>query len=148
MKQASANTVSKFVLEDLISRYRFINKIVTDNGPEFQGELVKLLEHYDLPHISISPYNSQANGVVEQRYFAIRKAIVKACQGKIQDWPSKLKAALFANNITIRRSTGYSAYYLLHGIDPLLSFNLTESTFMVEGFKEDLSTSDLLALCI
>ena len=68
-----------------------------------QGELVKLLENYNLPHIPISPYNSQANGVVEQGHFAIREAIVKACQGKIQDWPSKLKAALFADNITVRR---------------------------------------------
>ena len=101
MKQASAKAISKFVLEDLIFHYGFINKIVTDNGPEFQGELVKLLENYDLPHIPISPYNSQANGVVEQGHFAIREAIVKACQGKIQDWPSKLKAALFADNITV-----------------------------------------------
>ena len=90
------------VLEDLIFHYGFINQIVIDNSPEFQGELVKLLEHYDLPHIPISPYNSQANGVVEQGHFAIREAIVKACQGKIQDWPGKLKAALFADNITVR----------------------------------------------
>ena len=148
LKQASAKAVPKFVMEDLIFRYGFINKIVTDNGPKFQGELVKLLEKYNLPYIPISPYNSQANGVVEQGHFAIREAIVKACQGKIQDWPSKLKATLFADNITVHRSTGYSAYYLLHGIDPLLPFDLTESTFMVEEFKEDLSTSDLLALCI
>ena len=47
-----------------------------------------------------------------------------------------------------QRSTGYSAYFLLHGTDPILPFDLWESTFLVEGFKDNLSQEELLALRI
>jgi len=36
----------------------------------------------------------------------------------------------------------------LHGLHPLLPFDLFEATFLVEGFKSGISTSDLLALHI
>jgi hypothetical protein len=63
-------------------------------------------------------------------------------------WPDKLRAALFADNITVRWSTGYSRYFLLHGIDPVLPFDIWESTFLVEGFKDNLFQEELLALHI
>jgi hypothetical protein len=37
---------------------------------------------------------------------------------------------------------------LLHATDPILPFDLTEATFMVEGFRAGLSTAELLALQI
>ncbi|KAF8547333.1 hypothetical protein OG21DRAFT_1390657, partial [Imleria badia] len=40
--KASASAVAKFVLEDLILRYRCIGRIVTNNGPEFKGALAEL----------------------------------------------------------------------------------------------------------
>ena len=148
MKRATAQAIANFVLDNLIYRHGCISQIVTDNGPEFQGALAKLLEQHNIPQVYISPYNSQANGVVEQGHFALREALVKACSQNISEWPIKLRAALFADNITTRRSTGYSAYYLLYGVDPVLPFDLVESTFLVEGFKRNLSTSTLLALRI
>lgn len=136
------------MLEDLILHFGYIGKIVTKNGPQCKGAVGELLKRYNIPQVFISPYNSQANGVVEQGHFAIREALVKACKGHIHLWPEKVKAALFADNITIRRSTGYSAYFLLHETDPVLPFDLLESTFLVEGFRENISHEELLALHI
>ena len=118
--KASARAVATFVLEDLILYYGCIGKIVTDNAPEFKGALSDLLRQYSIPQVYISPYNSQANGVVEQGHYAVREALVKAYKGNIHLWPNKLRMALFADNITVRRSTGYSAYFLLHGTNPIL----------------------------
>lgn len=53
---------------------------------------------------------------------------------------------LFADRITVRKATGFSPFYLLHGIEPLLPFDLTEASFMVEGFRSGLTTAELLAL--
>ena len=89
--------------EDIILHYGCIGRIVTDNGPEFKGALSELLTKHNIPQVLISPYNSQANGVAEQGHFAIREALVKACEGNIHLWPDKLRAALFADNITVRR---------------------------------------------
>jgi hypothetical protein len=42
--------------------------------------------------------------------------------------------------------TGFSPYYLLHGVHPVLPFDLFEATFLVEGFKSNMTTIELLAL--
>ena len=56
--------------------------------------------------------------------------------------------AFFADRITIHRSTGFSPYYLLHGVHPVLPFDIVESTIMVEGFRSETTQSELLALRI
>lgn len=147
LQTASARAVAMFVLEDLILCYGCIGKIVIDNGPEFKGTLSDLLKQYSIPQVYISPYNSQANGVVEQWHYA-KRSLGESLQGCIHLWPNKLQMALFADNITIRRSTGYSAYFLLHGTNPILPPDLWEFTFLVEGFQQNLPSQDLLALRI
>ncbi|KIP02207.1 hypothetical protein PHLGIDRAFT_79475 [Phlebiopsis gigantea 11061_1 CR5-6] len=81
-----------------------------------------------------------------RRHFIIREAIVKACEGKISKWPEHVHHAFFADKVTIRRATGVSPYYLLHGVQPVLPFDLTEASLLVSGFHANMTTSELLAL--
>lgn len=148
LKVASATELAKFFWEQIYCRYGAIGEVVTDNGPECKGAFEKLLKRMKIPQIRISPYNSKANGVVERGHFTIREAIVKACKGKLQNWPDMVPIAFFADRIATSEATGYSAYYLLHGVDPVLPFDLTESTFMTSGFTSGMSSVDLLALRI
>ncbi|KLO04725.1 hypothetical protein SCHPADRAFT_840306 [Schizopora paradoxa] len=106
------------------------------------------MNRYGIPQVAISAYNSKANGVVERGHFIIREAIVKACNGKVSQWPDKVQIAFFADRVTITRSTGFSPFYLLHGIDPILPFDLVEATCLVEGFYDGMPSADLLALRI
>ncbi|KAA1478920.1 hypothetical protein DENSPDRAFT_752872, partial [Dentipellis sp. KUC8613] len=76
----------------------------------------------------------------------IREAIVKECRGDIDQWPSKLPHALFADKVTVSQVTGFSPFFLIHGVHPVLPFDLTEATFLVEGFRSGMSASSLLAL--
>uniref|UniRef100_UPI001ABA6527 hypothetical protein n=1 Tax=Aetokthonos hydrillicola TaxID=1550245 RepID=UPI001ABA6527 len=99
-------------------------------------------------HIVISPYNKRANGVVERGHLDIRNSIIKSCEGNLQLWPSKVAHAFFADKTIAKRGTGYSPFWLLHGVEPVLPFDLAEATFMVEGFRSGMSTSELLALRI
>ncbi|THU81529.1 hypothetical protein K435DRAFT_693342 [Dendrothele bispora CBS 962.96] len=63
-------------------------------------------------------------------------------------WPNFLYAALFTIRITTSRATGFSPYYLLYGTHPVLSFDVTESTWQTLDWDKVSSTSDLLALRI
>ena len=63
-----------------------------------------------------------------------------------KDWPSKLPIALFADRVTVSRVTGFSAYYLLHGVHPVLPFDLADATFLVDGFTTGMSSEELLVL--
>ncbi|KAI0080199.1 hypothetical protein K474DRAFT_1576485, partial [Panus rudis PR-1116 ss-1] len=78
----------------------------------------------------------------------IRESILKDCGKRIQDWPNKVHLAFFADRVTTRRVTGFSPFYLLHGTDPILPFDLTEATFMISGYHAGLSSAELLALCM
>ncbi|KAI0363456.1 hypothetical protein BV20DRAFT_958225, partial [Pilatotrama ljubarskyi] len=69
-------------------------------------------------------------------------------KGEISRWPDLLPHAQFADRITIWQSTGFSLYFLLHGVHPVLPMDLRESTFMVQGLRQGLTHSELLALHI
>lgn len=113
-----------------------------------KGAFEELTRRYGIPHIKISPYNAKANGVVERGHFIIREAIVKSCENQINKWPEKVQAAFFADRVTTSRSTGFSPFYLLHGVHPVMPFDLTEATFLVQGFHANMKSEDLLALRI
>jgi hypothetical protein len=103
-----------------------------------------------VPHVSISPYNKHANGVVERGHSILREAIVKMCDkdnnGQIKNWHKHVDAAVFADQVTISGVTGFSPYYLLHGVHLVLPFDLFEATFLVEDLKSNMTTTELLAL--
>ena len=148
LRKASAANIAKFFWEEIICRYGAIGEVVTDNGPEVKGAFDELMRRYGIPQIRISAYNSKANGVVERGHFIIREGIVKSCNGNVNEWPNKVHHAFFADKCITRRSTGFSPFYLLHGVHPVLPFDLTEATFMVQGFYSGMSTEELLALRI
>ena len=103
------------------------------------------MDRYGIPQIKISPYNSRANGVVERGHFTIREALMKVCKENPSQWPDHVAHAFFADRVTVRRQTGYSPYYLLYGVDPLLPFDLAEASFMIDSYTSDMTTVDLLA---
>jgi hypothetical protein len=148
LKTANSITVSKFLWEEIICRYGAIGVVVTDNGPEVQKAFEILVEKYNLPQVKISAYNSPANGVVERGHYIIREALVKACEGNINRWPNLVHHTFFADKIMPRKATGFSPFYLLYGIDPVLPFDLTEVTYLVDGFYAGMDSVDLLALRI
>ncbi|SJL17472.1 uncharacterized protein ARMOST_21023 [Armillaria ostoyae] len=149
----NSKELAKFFWEKIYCRYGAIGQVVTDNGSEVKGAFEILIRKLNIPHVRVSPYNKRAGGVVERGHFILREAIVKACpkrakDGQIKNWHKHIDAAVFADRVTVSSVTGYSPYFLLHGVEPLLPFDLLEATFMVEGFRSGMTTSDLLALRI
>ena len=145
LKRDKAKAIAKFFLHRIILRYGIVLEVVTDNGPSFQKEFRKLLGDYGIKQIKISPYNSQANGVVERGHYNIREALVKLCGNDLSQWPLMVPAACYADRITIRRATGFSPFYLLHGVHPFLPCDLADATFMVTEFKPGMTDAELLA---
>lgn len=148
LRKATASAVAKFLWEEVFCRYGAVGQITTDNGPEVQGAVIRLMDRWGIPHVKISPYNSKANGVVERGHFVIREAIIKACRGSPNKWPDHVHHAFFADKVTVRRSTNFSPFYLLHGVDPVLPFDLSEASFMVDGYRSGMTTAELLAIRI
>ncbi|EKM74527.1 hypothetical protein AGABI1DRAFT_17180, partial [Agaricus bisporus var. burnettii JB137-S8] len=60
---------------------------------------------YKVNHIRISPYNSQANGIVKRRHLDVREALVKASEGEEQHWTTAAPGVFWAERVLIQKST-------------------------------------------
>lgn len=160
-----SESLKDFFWECLFCWYGAIHEVTTDNGSEVQGTFKLLMKHYGLLQTMITPYNSCANGVVEHGHFTIREALIKTCKQKhlkssqtkynkkqeaeaLSDWPRYIPLIFFADRITIRRAINVSPFFVLHGTELELPFNLSEFSFLSNGYRSSISTSDLLATWI
>ena len=139
-------TVCATFLFNLLCRWGAVSELVTDNGTPWIAAVETLSERYHIHHIRVSGYNSQANGIVESKHFDVREAIMKTCKGNEKQWRSVIPQVLWAERVTIRRSTGYSPYYMAHGVHPLLPFDISEATYLAPPQDLGMSTEELVAL--
>jgi hypothetical protein len=142
----SGDVLAAFIFQEILCRWGALDEIVTDNGTPWVAAVDSLKDRYGIQHIRISGYNSRANGIVESKHFDVREAIMKTCRGEESKWRQVLPQVLWAERVTIRRATGYSPYYLAHGIHPLLPFDIQEATYLAPTQDFGVSTEELIAL--
>jgi hypothetical protein len=70
---------------------------------------------------------------------------MKVCDGEERTWLTAMHAVFWAEQITTHKALGHSAYYIVHGVQPLLLFDLAAATYMVLP-QSAMSTTDLIVL--
>ena len=138
-------TIAKFIFEVLLCRWGAFELIVSDNAPQYIQAIEYLAEKYNIRHIRISPYNSRAQGPIERKHYDVREAIIKAADGDESKWPEVTPSVFWAERVSIQKSTGYSPYFIAHGVEPLLPFDLAEATYLSPKMDHIMSTEDLIA---
>ncbi len=142
----TGTTLGRFIFEDILCRWGAVEEIVTNNGTAYIEALDWLASKYGIHHIRISAYNSQANRIVERQHRTIQESLLKTCKDNVLRWPLVAPHVFWADQVTTCRSTGHSPFYMAHGIEPILPFNLTLATFLVPDLTTPLSTSDLITI--
>ena len=71
--------------------------------------------------------------------------LLKAAEGDSSRWPDVAPSVFWAQRVTIQKSTGYSPYYLAHGVEPLFPFDIAEATYLTPAFDNLMSMEDLIA---
>jgi hypothetical protein len=145
LQKENRSTIGTFIFEDILCCWGALEEIVTDNGPAFVEALNWLAEQYSIHHIRISPYDSQVNGIVESHNLDVREAIINIYDREEQKWLTAMHAVVWVEWIMTHKALGHSAYYIAHGVEPLLPFDLTEATYMVLP-QSAMSTTELIAL--
>jgi hypothetical protein len=145
LRNENFKTIAKFIYEKLLCQWGAIEIVVTDNAPQYIQAVEYLAEKFHIHHIRISPYNSQAQGPIERRHYDVREALIKAVDGDESRWPDGAHSVFWAERVTIQKSTGYSPYYLAHGVEPLFPFDLTEATYLAPDINKLMTTEDLIA---
>ena len=145
VKNENFKSIAKFLHDNLLCRWGAIEVIISDNAPQYIQAAEYLSDKYHIHHIKISPYNSQAQGPIERRHYDVREALIKATDGDISKWPDVAPSVFWAERVTIQKSTGYSPFYLAHGVEPLLPFDLAEATYLAPRMESIMTTEELIA---
>jgi hypothetical protein len=146
LRVENAEQIGRWIFEDVLCRWGGVEEIVTDNGPQFLAATAWLAAKYGIHRIRISPYNSRAN-IVERQHFDVREAIVKTAGDDVAHWYKYAHHVFWAERVTVQRSTGHLPFYMAHGVEPVLPFDLEEATWLVNYPTDELpsSTTDLIA---
>jgi len=83
LKEENARSIRQWLFE---GRWESLVKIVTDNRAPFKKAVKWLEEKYGIKGVTISPYNSQANGIVKRPHWDLRQILYKATQRDIRKW--------------------------------------------------------------
>ena len=69
---------------------------------------------------------------------------MKLAEGHPDRWSQHIYHAIWAERITIQKRSGFSPFYLAHGVEPILPFDLTEQTYISPTYVSKMTTVQLI----
>lgn len=111
----SAITTAECLLENILLRYNFPSRIISDNASNFNSKVIhELLKMLNIKKHFTTPYHPQSN-IVERSHRTLN-AYLRAFTIKHRDtWHQLLKFATFAYNNSIHSTTSFTPHELAHG---------------------------------
>ena len=106
----------KLLWENFICHHGFPEKLISDQGRNFQSELIKdLCKLAKVDKIRTTPYHPMTNGQCEQFNKTLLNMLgILSAEDKV-DWKSHIAAMTPAYNCTKNVSTNFSPYFLMFG---------------------------------
>jgi transposase InsO family protein len=127
---------------DIVHRFGVPNSIITDNGSQFTGR--KFLEFCDKFHIRVdwaAVAHPQTNGQVEHANGMILQGLKPRIFDQLnksgRKWLQELPAVVWSLRITPSRATGFTPFFLVHGVEAVLPTDLEYGSPRVRGYDED-----------
>ena len=116
-----AQTMAKILWDKFIVHYSLPEKILTDQGHNFESQLVAdLCELMGVQKIQTSPYHLQTNGQCERFNSTLINMLGTLPKEKKSEWKNHIGTLVHAYNCTWNSATGFSPYYLMFGRQPHL----------------------------
>ena len=120
-KTQTALATAKLLWNNFILHYGFPEKIITDQGRNFESELIdNLCQVAGVKKLCTSPYHPQTNGQCERFNSTLLNMLGTLTPEQKKDWKNHVSAMVHAYNCTKNTATGFSPYYLLFGREPRL----------------------------
>ena len=124
-KSQTALATAKLLWNNFIIHYGFPNKIISDQGRNFESELLaNLCEVAGVQMLRTTPYHPQTNGQCERFNSILLNMLGTLTPEQKKDWKTYVPAMVHAYNCTRNTATGYSPYYLLFGRQPRLPIDV------------------------
>lgn len=134
----SAESVARFLYDDVICRHGCPLIHITDQGREFTNKLIsELFRLTGTQQRVTTAYHPQANGLVERQNRTIKNCLLKVLQDNSKRWPNILQGVLFAHRTTQHCSTGYSPFQIIYQREPILPVDISELESGEDKISED-----------
>ena len=103
-----ARTTTKFLYENVFTRYGLPIEIVSDQGKHFINEVIEfLLAEFMILHKRSSPYHPQANGQAESTNKTLCTALTKVVSESRTDWEQEASFCSMGLPNCLQDSCGY-----------------------------------------
>ena len=120
-KVQTALATAKLLWNNFFLHYGFPSKIITDQGRNFESELIEnLCQLAGVQKLRTSPYHPQTNGQCERFNGTLLNMPQTLTPEQKKDWKNHVPALVHAYNYIRNAATGFSPYYLLFGREPRL----------------------------
>ncbi|CAH8647502.1 unnamed protein product, partial [Schistosoma rodhaini] len=114
IKDISAETIAKTLVEHWISHYGVPAHITTDRGAQFESHLFQqLTELLGIKRIRTTSYHPMANGMVERLHRQLKASLTSVISNN--DWASKLPLVMLGLRSTIKQDIGCCPAELVYG---------------------------------
>ncbi|GBG70932.1 hypothetical protein CBR_g8233 [Chara braunii] len=115
LKKKTGKAVADWV-EDFYLRHPFVRRFIADNGTKFVNQKVlNRLKTLCVPIKITELYHPEANAPVERGHRTLKNTIAKLAANNLGSWSRFLKQAVFAENMTPKRTTGCIPAELWYG---------------------------------
>src|SRR5882672_10440692 len=72
---------------------------------------------------------------------------MKTCNNKHSKWVNMAPLVFWADRVTVHQSIGYSPFFMTHGVEAVLPFDIVEATYLLPPLDIPSSTEDLIVHC-
>lgn len=134
---AQADTVAKCFYNEIITRYRIPDRVITDQGTNFMSKMFnsicKLLK---IKKIHTSSYHPQSNGSLERTHRDLGAYLRSVVDTSADNWDDWLRQAVHVHNNTRHESTKLSPMDCLFGFTAELPAVLKKTPEPVYNFED------------
>lgn len=123
-RNQKAQTVAKCLWENFLVHYGFPEKLLSDQGPDFESRTIKeLCSIAGIEKVRTTPYHPRGNPV--ERFNRTLLQMLGTLENKDKShWKEFVKPLVHAYNCTRNDVTGFSPYELMFGRQPRLPVDL------------------------
>jgi hypothetical protein len=117
----TTNIAARFFFNHVISRFGVPLQLIFDHGKHFDNEIfVELSSRLGFSHKFASPYYPQSNGQVEAVNKVLKTMLQRMVNKHKTNWHHMLFSTLWAYRTTVKTTTGFTPFHLVHGVEASL----------------------------